>query len=90
MTHVSDTKNDIPIQLGHVLKWHKINVRNIFYYFLSAVSLGNRASNLSEIFRPDRKIDFKNTSYTKCIIIIIDSIVHYCIYLKMGEVRKSK
>ena len=47
---------------------------NIFYHFLFAVSLGNRASKMSVKFRIDRKIGFQNTFYTKCINVIIDSI----------------
>ena len=38
------------------------------------VSLGNWAPKLSEKFRQDRKIDFQNTFYTKCLNVIIDSI----------------
>ena len=49
-------------------------VSNIFYHFLFAISLGNWAPKMSEKFRLDRKIDFQNTFYTKCIIVIIDSI----------------
>ena len=49
-------------------------VSNIFYHFLFAVSLGNWAPKMSEKFRLDRKIDFQNTFYTKCINVIIDSI----------------
>ena len=49
-------------------------VGNIFYHFLFTVSLGNRASKMSEKFRIDRKIGFQNTFYTKCINVIIDSI----------------
>ena len=67
-------KNDIPIHLGQALKWQKILVGNIFYHFLFAVSLGNKASKVSEKFRLDRKIGFRNTFYTKCINVIIDSI----------------
>ena len=49
-------------------------VSNIFYHLLFAVSLGNWAPKMSERFRLDRKIDFQNTFYTKCIDVIIDSI----------------
>ena len=49
-------------------------VSNIFYHFLFAVSLGNKASKMSENFRQYRKIGFRNTFYTKCINVIIDSI----------------
>ena len=49
-------------------------VSNMFYHVLFAVSLGNKASKMSEKFRLDRKIGFRNTFYTKCINIIIDSI----------------
>ena len=52
----------------------KILVSNIFYHFLFAVSLGNKASKMSENFRLGRKIGFQNTFYTKCINVIIDSI----------------
>ena len=55
------TQNDIPIHLGQVLKLQKILVSNIFYHFLFAVSLGNKASKMSEIFSLDRKIGFQNT-----------------------------
>ena len=44
------------------------------YHFLFAVSLGNKASKMSEKFRLDRKIAFQNMFYTKCINGIIDSI----------------
>ena len=74
MVHGSHTKNDIPINLGQVLKLQKILVGNFFYHFLFAVSLDNRASKMSEKFRIDRKIGFQNTFYTKCINVIIDSI----------------
>ena len=38
------------------------------------ISLGSRASNMPEKFRPDLKIDFQSTStfYTTCINILID------------------
>ena len=49
-------------------------VSNIFYHFLFAVSLGNKASKMYENFRQYRKIGFRNTFYTKCINVIIDSI----------------
>ena len=49
-------------------------VCNIFYHFLFAVSLGNKASKMSEKLRLDREIGFRNTFYTKCINVIIDSI----------------
>ena len=55
-------------------KMTKIIVSNIFYYFLFAVSLGNKASNMSEKFRLDRKIGYRNTFYTKCINVKIDGI----------------
>ena len=67
-------KNDIPIHLGQVLKWQKTLVSNIFYHFLFAVLLGNKASKMSEKFRLDRKIGFQYMFYTKCINVIIDSI----------------
>ena len=52
----------------------KTLVRSIFYHFLFAVSLGNKASNISEKIKLDRKIGFQNTFYTKYINVIIDSI----------------
>ena len=67
-------------------KWHsntfraslkmtkKFLVSNIFYHFLFAVSLGNKASKMSEKFKLGRKIGFRNTFYTKCINVLIDSI----------------
>ena len=70
MVHESHKKTHI----GQVLKWHKINVSNIFYHFLFVVSRGNRASKMSEKFRIDREIVFQNISYTKCINVIINSI----------------
>ena len=73
MVHGYTHKKNIPIHLGQVLKCHKIHVSNIFYHFLSVVSLGNRAKKISEK-RLDRKIDFHNTFCTKCINDIIDSI----------------
>ena len=51
-----------------------ILVSNIFYHFLLAVSLDNKALKMSEKFRLDRKIGFRNTFYTKCINVIIYSI----------------
>ena len=72
--------------MAHTQKWHpnafrssfkmtkKILVSNIFYQFLFAVSLGNRASKMSEKIRLDRKIDFQNTFFTKPIYVTIDSI----------------
>ena len=66
--------NDIPIHLEQILKWHIILVRSIFYDFIFAVSLGKKAAKMSEKFRLDRKIGFRNTFYTKCINVIIDSI----------------
>ena len=47
---------------------------SIFYHVLFAVSLDNKASKMSKIFRLDRRIGFQNTFYTKCINVIIDSI----------------
>ena len=66
-------KNDIPIWLGQVLKWHKIPVSNIFYHFLSADQLDSKASKMSENFRLDCKIDFQNMFHIKCINFIIDT-----------------
>ena len=69
-----------------IRKWHsnafrssfkmtkKILVNNIFYHFLFAVSLGNRASKISEKFRLGRKIGFQIRFYTKSINVTIDSI----------------
>ena len=74
VVHGSHTKVDIPIHLGHVLKLHKIRVSNIFYLFHFDVSLGNRASKMSEKFRLDRKIGIHNMIYTNCINAIIKSI----------------
>ena len=51
-----------------------ILVSNSFYHFLFAVSLGNKASKMSEKCMLGRKIGFQNTFYTKCINVIIDSI----------------
>ena len=51
-----------------------ILVSNIFYHFLFAVSLGNWAPKKSKKFRLDRKLDFQNMFYAKCINVIIDSI----------------
>ena len=74
MVHSSHTKNDTPIHLDQVLKLLKILVSNIFYHFLFAVSLGNKATKMSEKLRLDRKIGFQNMLYTKCINVIIDNI----------------
>ena len=52
----------------------KILASNIFYHFPFAVSLDNKASKMSEKFKLDRKIGFRNTFYTKCINVMIDSI----------------
>ena len=52
----------------------KILVSNIFYHFLLAVSLDNKALKMSEKIRLDRKIGFRNTFYIKCINVIIYSI----------------
>ena len=73
MVHGTNSKNDIPMHLGQVLKWQNILVSNIFYHFLFAVSLGNWASKMSEKFGLDHKSGFQNMFYTKCINIIIDS-----------------
>ena len=51
-----------------------MNVSNMFYHFVFAVSLGNRASTCTINFRFDRKIGFQNMLYTKCITVTIDSI----------------
>ena len=40
--------------------------------FFSAVSLGSKASKMSDKFRLDPKIGFQNTFYTKCINVITD------------------
>ena len=53
----------------------KVLVSNTFYHFLFAVSLGNKASKMSKKFRLDRKIGFQKTFYTKCIKVVIDSMV---------------
>ena len=74
MVHGSHTKNDIPMHLGQVLEGQKILVGNIFDHFLFVVSLGNMASKMSDKFRIDRKTDFQNAFYTKCINVIIYSI----------------
>ena len=71
---MDQTQNDIPMHLGQVLEWQKILVSNIFYHFLFAILLGNRASKMSQKFSLDRKNGFQNTFYTKCINVIIDSI----------------
>ena len=42
--------------------------------FFFAVSLGNKASKMSEKFRLDSKIGFRNAFYTNCINVIIVSI----------------
>ena len=55
-------------------KMTKILVCNIFYHFLLAVSLGNKASKMSEKCRLDRNIGFQNMFYINCINVIIDSI----------------
>ena len=60
---------------GKLYNDRKILVSNIFYHFLFAVSLGNKASKMSGKFRLDRKIGFRNTFCTKCINVIIDSII---------------
>ena len=43
--HVSDTKNDIPIQLGQVFKGHKIHIINILQFSFCCFTwqLGSRA-----------------------------------------------
>ena len=55
-------------------KTTKNTVSNIFYHFLSSVSLGNKASKMSEKLRLNRKIGLRNMFYTKCINVIINSI----------------
>ena len=52
----------------------KILVSNIFYHFLFAVSLDNKASKMSEKFRLAREIGFQSMFYKKCINVLIDSI----------------
>ena len=51
------------------------NISNIFYYFLFSVSLGNRASKMSEKNILDCKIGFQDKFYTKGIDVIIVSTV---------------
>ena len=80
-------KNDIPIQFGQVLKYQKILVSNIFYHFVFAVSLCNKASKMSVKFRLDRKIGFRNTFYTKCINVIIDCIGPTIILRSISQVQ---
>ena len=74
MVHGSHTKNCIPIHLGQVLirikKLLLVKFSTTFFLF----SFGNKASEMSEKFRLDRKIGFRNTFYTKCINVIIDSV----------------
>ena len=48
-----------------------MHVSNVFYYFLSDVSLDSRALKISENFRRDHRIDFQNTFYIKHINISI-------------------
>ena len=62
-------KNDIPIQLGEVLKWQKILAFSFFRFMF-----GKRATKISEKIRLDHTIDFQNTFYTKSINIIMDII----------------
>ena len=69
MAHVSDTK-----MTGSRLEMTQNSSQKPSKPFSSAVSLGSRASKMSEKNRPDRKIDFQNTFNTKCINIVIDSI----------------
>ena len=56
------------------LKMTKYPCYYIFYHFLLPFHLAILASKGSEKFRLDRKIDFQNTFYPKCINVIIDSI----------------
>ena len=65
----------------------KILVCNIFYHFLFAVSLGNKASKVYEKFRLDRKIGFPNMLYIKCINAIIDSIGPLIILRSIVNIR---
>ena len=67
----------------------KILVGNIFYHFLFAVSLGNKASKMSEKFRIDHKIGFQNMFYTKCINVIIESIGPSIILRSIGPVEQN-
>ena len=51
-------------------------VSNIFYHFLFAVSLGNKASKMSKKVRLDRKIVFKirstqNALMLKLIVLVL-------------------
>ena len=67
-------------------KWHSNTFRASFKMtkksllvtfsttFFFAVSLGNKASKMSEKFRLDSKIGFRNAFYTNCINVIIVSI----------------
>ena len=72
----------------------KILVSNIFYHFIFAVSLGNKASKMSEKIRLDHKIGFRNTFCTKCINVIIDSfgpsIILRSIYILMTDKHKTQ
>ena len=60
-----------------------VTLSTIFFF---SVSLSNRASKTSEIFRLDHKIGFQNTLNTKCVNVIIDStgpsIILRSIYLE--------
>ena len=49
-------------------------VSNMFCHIFFAVSLGKKASKMSENFRQDRMFGFQNMFYTKCINVIFDSI----------------
>ena len=89
VVHGSHTQNDIPIHLGQVLKWQKILVSNIFYHFLFAVPLGNKASKMSEKIRLDREIGFRNTFWTKCITVIIDSIGPLIILRSIVQIKEK-
>ena len=70
--------------MDHTQKWHSNTFRSsfkmtkkmlvTFSITFFAVSLGNKASKMSEKFKLDRKIGFRHTFYTKCIHVIIDSI----------------
>ena len=71
-------KNGIPMHLGQVLKLKQILVSNIFYHFIFAVSLGNRASKMSQKFRLARKIGFQNKQNPSMLQLIVLVLKLFC------------
>ena len=70
ITHKKLHSNTFRSSFKMIKKLLLVKFSTTFFLF----SFGNKASEMSEKFRLDRKIGFRNTFYTKCINVIIDSV----------------